>query len=154
MWLKYLKGNDEAMYLENAGSMSTDVIEVNLLYCHSLICKSFGYIIYIYINMLLFFLRKFFIFFIFAFTHAGGVNYLYSFLSHLPIPNHIFIYSTCPHIFPNNPHPLLLYSTSASISLYSYFTYFLDYILIIFSLNLFKPYQSILFHFPEYVRYT
>lgn len=66
-------------------------------------------------------------------SHADGVSYSYSLPLPLLIPINIFIYSTCPHIFPNNSRPLHFLLTPFLISLYSYFiTYLLDCIYFFF----------------------
>lgn len=76
-----------------------------------LICKFLRYYVNIKSKLLIIKIISFKVlklrnlFFIFYLTtiHANGVSYLYFFPSSLSIPNHIFIYSTLSHTFPNNP---------------------------------------------------
>lgn len=82
-----------------------------------------------------------------ALFYADEITYFYLFPTPPLIHNHIIIYSTCLWIFSNN----FLYIC--------FLTYpFLDFFLILFhlcllhcSLDIFKPFQSIHSHFPEYV---
>lgn len=60
----------------------------------------FTYVHYYSVYLLFFFL-------IFAFFP----RYSYFFPTPLHVPNHIFNYSTCPHIYPYNPHQLFLRPT-------------------------------------------
>lgn len=70
-------------------------------------------------------------FFIFAFiTRLRGHLYSYHFSPPISINNHILIYSRCPHMLPNDPHPFILWPIPSPISLYYHFTYLFDYAVI------------------------
>lgn len=64
--------------------------------------------------------------------NAGKFKTFYFLFLSLFIPNHNCIYTACPHILPNIPLTLLLWSTLFPIALYSNL---FNYIIIIFSLN-------------------
>lgn len=51
----------------------------------------------------------------------GSATYIFH------LPSHMLIYFTCSHVFRNNLNPLFF---GLSISLYYYFIYFLDYLVI------------------------
>lgn len=79
-------------------------------------------------------------------SHTCGLNYLYSFLPPLPIPNpnHFFYLH---HILSYLPQQLVFTSSLAypyPYFFYCYFTYLLVYITLVSSLNKYKPSQSIL----------
>lgn len=74
-------------------------------------------------------------------SHEGGINYPHSFLSPFSISNYIFVYSTSPHIFPNNPHSLFLQLILLDFFIISFI--FLNYIFIIYFLKMSKLSQCI-----------
>lgn len=77
-------------------------------------------------------------------TRLDGLEHSYLSPSPLLISKRVFVHTctTCPHIFPNNEHPLIFQPTLSTIPICSYFTRLLE---TISSLNHYSDHLNILF---------